>query len=77
MHATMIDWQPDKTALAGAFADMVTRSLQEARENPEDAVALLAQRRAHIQANYLWPARAKEWERWLATVIGKGESRPL
>ena len=32
MHATMIDWQPDKTALAGAFADMVTRSLQEARK---------------------------------------------
>ena len=77
MHATMIDWQPDKTGLAGAFADMVTESLQEARENPEDAMALLAQRRAHIQANYLWPARAKEWERWLATVIGKGKSRPL
>ena len=76
-HATMIDWQPDRTTLAGAFADMVTRALKEARENPQEAMARLAQRRAYIQANYLWPNRAKEWERWLAAVIGKGESRPI
>jgi len=76
-HAIMVDWQADKTALAGTFADMVIRALQEARENPENAMALLARRRAHIRANYLWPNRAKEWESWLATVVGKGESRPL
>jgi len=76
-HALMADWQADKTALAESFADMVTRALQEARENPEKAMTLLTQRRAHIQANYLWPDRAKEWERWLATIIGKGDSRPV
>jgi glycosyltransferase involved in cell wall biosynthesis len=77
VHATMIDWQPDKTALASAFAELVIRALQEARENPQEAMALLAQRRAYIQENYLWPDRAREWDDWLAAVIGKGDSRPL
>ena len=76
-HAGMIDWQADKIALASAFADMLTRALQEARENPDNALALLTQRRAYIRTNYLWPDRAKEWERWLATIVGKGESRPV
>jgi glycosyltransferase involved in cell wall biosynthesis len=77
VHATMIDWQPDKTALASAFAELVIRALQEARENPQEAMALLAQRRAYIQENYLWPDRAREWDDWLAAVIDKGDSRPL
>ena len=76
-HAIMIDWQADKRALADTFADMVTRALQETRENPEKAMALLVQRRIYIQRNYLWPDRAKEWERWLVTIIGTGESRPV
>lgn len=76
-HATMIDWQADKTALADAFADMVVRALQEARENPQGAMTLLTQRRAHVRSNYLWPDRAKEWEHWLVTIVGKGESRRL
>jgi glycosyltransferase involved in cell wall biosynthesis len=76
-HAGMIDWQPDKSALANAFADLTIRALQEARENPDNAMTLLAQRREYIKKNYLWPARAKEWEQWLATIVGKGDSRPI
>jgi len=76
-HAGMIDWQPDKSALANAFADLAIRALQEARENPDNAMTLLAQRREYIKKNYLWPARAQEWEQWLTTIVGKGDSRPV
>jgi glycosyltransferase involved in cell wall biosynthesis len=72
--AAMIDWLPDKAALARAFADATIANL---RDTLADAAAAAAARNARIKFirdNYLWPDRATEWTDWLMQLRAGGQA---
>jgi glycosyltransferase involved in cell wall biosynthesis len=66
--ARMIQPDADKTRMANAFAIMVIEALRDMQANPSAAIARRNEQLSYIRANYLWPARAKEWERWLSQL---------
>ena len=68
-HASMVDWQPDKTKLAETFATMVIQTLRDMRENPEAAASRRERRLEFIRTSYLWPGRAKQWAEWLTQIV--------
>ncbi len=76
-HAAIMDWQPDKAVLADNFAALAVQSLREMRKNPEAALAQRQQRLEFIRKNYLWPARAEQWAKWLTQIAADAQrARP-
>jgi hypothetical protein len=66
--ASMVEWQADEGRLAASFAAMAVEALRDMRHNPAAAAARRDQRIKFIRDNYLWGARAPEWERWLTQI---------
>ena len=65
----MIEPHEDAPRLAREFAQMAIDALAEARREPEMAAARRDQQIAFARQNYSWPARALEWESYLADVV--------
>lgn len=66
--ASMVEWQADEGRLAASFAAMAVEALRDMRHNPAAAAASRVQRIKFIRDNYLWAARALEWEQWLTQI---------
>jgi glycosyltransferase involved in cell wall biosynthesis len=66
--ASMVEWQADEGRLAASFAAMAVAALRDMRHNPAASAARRDQRIKFIRDNYLWAARAREWEQWLTQI---------
>lgn len=67
--ASMVDPSDDRTKLAGSFAGMVADALAEMRRESAAAAERREAQLAFIRQNYLWPARAAEWQAWLSSLL--------
>ena len=68
-YAWMTDFRPDREALARAYAEMAIEALNGMRRNPEAALARRRAQIAYVREKYTWPARALEWQTWLAEIV--------
>ncbi len=64
----LTDWRDDRGELALHFAAITIAVLDGMRQNPAAAAAHRAAQIAFIRANYLWPARAREWVDFLSQL---------
>lgn len=72
--ARMIRPDTDKARLAKDFAELVIAALEEARSDPDRALAQRQERVRYVWQHYRWEERAKDWAAWLAEI--GGQQRP-
>ena len=68
----LTDYLDDKARMAANFAAMVAETLNAALRNPEAAEQHRQAQIAHIRSTAIWPARAREWQAWLAELVRGG-----
>jgi len=68
-YGVMIEPHEDAPRLAKEFAQMTIGALTEARRNPDAAAARRTQQIEFVRKAYAWPARALEWETYLAEIV--------
>jgi glycosyltransferase involved in cell wall biosynthesis len=66
---SMIEPHEDPQRLASEFAQMTIDALAEARREPDLAAERRARQIEFARRNYLWPARAIEWEVYLSEIM--------
>ena len=69
--ARLIEASPDRAKLARNFVGSMIAVLTECRENPSAAFAQREAQIAFVRANYAWPKRALEWEKWLTELVAR------
>ena len=68
-HASMVEWQADKTKLAENFTAMTIATLREMQQDPATAAVRSAARIKYVNDNFTWPARARQWLDWLTEIV--------
>jgi glycosyltransferase involved in cell wall biosynthesis len=65
----MIPPRADRQLAAKEFAAMTIHALEDARTNPDAALARRDAQIAFVRKSYTWPQRAMEWQSWLFELI--------